>query len=85
MAEHFEEVVGLRLSQLEARADAEETAVKAYFHIKGWVQRELNEVRSELRQVHERLDAVEQKMDAHHEVTQGGLRDILARLAPAEA
>jgi septal ring factor EnvC (AmiA/AmiB activator) len=31
VADHFEEVVGLRLSQLEARADAEEKAVKASF------------------------------------------------------
>ncbi len=31
MADHFAEVVGLRLSRLEARAEAEEQAVKAYF------------------------------------------------------
>jgi hypothetical protein len=31
VAEHFEEVVGLRLTRLEARADAEEKALKAYF------------------------------------------------------
>jgi hypothetical protein len=72
VADHFEEVIGLRVSALEARAAAEAETVKEHFvelrnFITFSVTNQITELRAELKRdiarVEKRLDGLEQRFD----------------------
>ena len=71
MADHFEEIIGLRVAALEARVAAEAESVKEHFaelqnFITFSLTRQTAELRTEfsrdLRRVEQRLDGVEQRL-----------------------
>ena len=94
MADHFEEVVNLRLSALEARVNEEASAVEQHFaEMRTFITKSLHTLAGQLRSemsdmgsgLRGELYRLEQKMDAHHEATHLILRDILRRLPGASA
>ena len=89
MADHFEEVIGLRVAALEARVAAEAESVKEHFaelqnFITFSLTRQVGQLRTELKQdfrsVEQRIESLERKVDAHHDAIKLILFDILDRL-----
>ena len=93
MADHFEEVIGLRVAALEARVAAEAESVKEHFaelqtFITFSLTRQSAELRTEFRRdlrrmdrpTRKRLEDFNRKVDGHHEATRLILADILERL-----
>ena len=94
MADHFEEIIGLRVSELEAQVAAEAKSVKEHFaelreFITFTVTTQVTQLKVELKRdlgrVEERLDGLERKVDAHHDAIKLILADILDRLPPGRS
>lgn len=92
MADHFEEVIGLRVAALEARAAAEADSVKEHFaelqkFITFTATTQVTQLKAEIHglqrrfdQLEQRSDRLERKLDGHHDAMRLILADILDRL-----
>ena len=96
VADHFEEVIGLRVAALEARVAAEAESVKEHFaelqsfitfsltrqtaELRTEFKREIGRLELRIDRVEQRLDRLDEKADARHEAIKLVLSDILDRL-----